>query len=150
MSNIHYQILMCTIFSILYLPHGWSFLAPKKLNGFVRYCRNLQQQIDQKILKQIYHFVFIKCVFSKFTVLYLANVLKLLANGVLVLIANVVKEGRWRLKLLVNPMRLRTLKSAKDQIPFLFLIFVKGKDQIPFLLQSYTIKVNLYQLNAAK
>ena len=50
---------------------------------------------------------------------FLANILKLLANRVFVLIANVVKEGNWRLKLLVNPMGLRTLKSKRlDSFPF--------------------------------
>ena len=55
----------------------------------------------------------------KFTFLYLANVLKLLSDRVLVLIANVVKEGKL---LEIKTARLSgevpDSEKAKDQIPF--------------------------------
>ena len=74
--------------------------------------------------------------------MYLANVLKLLANGVLVLIANVVKEGRWRLKLLVNPMRLRTLKKQKIRFHSYFsFLWYLWKAKIRF--HSYFISTQL-------
>ena len=82
--------------------------------------------------------------------MYLANVLKLLANGVLVLIANVVKEGRWRLKLLVNPMRLRTLKKQKIRFHSYFWYLWKAKIRFHSYfkaIQSRWICINWMQPN---